>query len=98
MSTTEDRNDPDLDVIRDDGQQEKYLVLSEDERNKGFVRPYRDEYKHAKCNGITRMGRALSETYASDPKFYGGTFCAVCRQHYPVSEFIWTADGEVVGS
>lgn len=27
-------------------QQEVYLVLSEEERQKGFVRPYRDSYRH----------------------------------------------------
>lgn len=32
--------------IRPDGQQEKYLVLSEAERSKGFVRPVRRAYRH----------------------------------------------------
>jgi hypothetical protein len=43
-------------------------------------------------------GRALSETYARDPKFYGATYCCACRMHKPVAEFTWTADGAVVGS
>jgi hypothetical protein len=50
------------------------------------------------CRSITSMGRALSETYARDPKFYGATFCAGCNRHLPVDEFVWTADGERVGS
>jgi hypothetical protein len=79
-------------------QQQVYLVLSEDERKKGFVRPYRDSYVHKTCGGLTLMGRALSETYARDPKFYGATYCVHCQMHKPVAEFTWSADGEVVGS
>jgi hypothetical protein len=80
------------------GQHPSYIVLCDDERSKGFVRPYRDTYKHAKCGSVTTMGRKLSETYARDPGFYGATFCCACNAHYPVAEFVWTADGQVVGS
>lgn len=130
-------------------------MLCEEERKKGFVRPYRDSYRHVglkvcgapvwdgvqppvgfhgyvcsqppghtepcgqearavvtaveaarvaethtigRCNTVTTMGRALSETYARDPKFYGSTFCVSCNHHFPVAEFVWVADGEVVGS
>jgi hypothetical protein len=62
------------------------------------VNPYRDAYRHAKCGTVTTMGRALSETYARDPSFYGATFCVNCNAHYPVAEFVWTADGQQVGS
>jgi hypothetical protein len=79
-------------------QHEVYLVLSEEERAKGFVRPYRDAYRHDACGTVTRMGRALSETYARQPGFYGATYCCACRKHLPVGEFVWTADGERVGS
>jgi hypothetical protein len=114
------------------GQHSSYIVLCEEERQKGFVRPYRDRYQHVGslegCNGysrpngvlggsclncgksqpdhvrkggcqtVTTMGRALSETYARDPNFYGATFCVHCNAHFPVAEFIWTADGQPVGS
>lgn len=100
------------------GQHAGYIVLCPDERAKGFVRPYRDSYKHVGpetqlvndageethkvraggCGVVTTMGRALSETYARDPSFYGATFCCGCNRHLPVSEFVWTADGAVVGS
>lgn len=80
------------------GQHQVYLVLSEEERAKGFVRPYRDKYIHTKCGVETRMGQALSETYARDPKFYGATFCCGCNAHFPVGEFKWSADNEIVGS
>lgn len=80
------------------GQHPSYIVLCDEERAKGFVRPYRDRYKHTTCGGVTTMGRALSETYARDPAFYGATFCCTCNAHYPVAEFVWTADGQAVGS
>jgi hypothetical protein len=80
------------------GQHAGYIVLCDAERAKGFVRPYRDAYKHTTCGGVTTMGRALSETYARDPGFYGATFCCKCNRHLPVAEFVWTADGQVVGS
>ena len=94
-------NDPRLGHGVDDKpvpQQEAYLVLSEDERKKGFVRPFRNKYRHLKCLTVTTMADALSETYARDPKFYGATYCAFCHMHRPVSEFVWDADGQVVGS
>ena len=50
------------------------------------------------CRKTTTMGRALSETYARQPSFYGATFCVTCNRHLPVGEFIWTADGQRVGS
>jgi hypothetical protein len=80
------------------GQHDGYIVLCPDERAKGFVRPYRDAYRHAACGVVTTMGRALSETYARNPKFYGATFCCGCNRHLPVAEFVWTADGAEVGS
>lgn len=84
--------------LREDGQQVGYLVLCPEERAKGFVRPVRQSYQHAKCGTVTKMGLSLAETYARDPKFYTGTFCATCRAHFPVAEFRWEPDGSVVGS
>jgi hypothetical protein len=133
------------------GQHKAYIVLCDEERAKGFVRPYRDAYKHVGpagptyqlrdltdeerkryphleyvkyepypeselpcvgrwwsqagldavgkgCGTVTTMGRALSETYARQPTFYGATFCGHCNAHFPVAEFVWTTDGERVGS
>lgn len=83
---------------RGDGQQKGYVVLTEAERAKGFVRPVRNLYRHSVCNTETRMGSALAETYARDPKFYSGTFCVACGKHGPLSEFTWVPDGSQVGS
>lgn len=143
----------------DTGQHAGYVVLCPTERAKGFVRPYRDQYKHVGprgpkyplreltdrqqelfggngyvkfepypagsaewypnggedgpgrfwtqaqldavgkgCGTVTTMGCSLSETYARDPSFYGATFCCRCNRHLPVDEFVWTADGQRVGS
>ncbi len=154
MSTTIDRNDPRLGHGSDDGpvaQNEAYLILSEEERAKGFVRPLRYSYIHVGppgpeyeladltaeqqarypdegyvkferypenessargrywtqaqldnvgngCGGETKMGGALAETYAREPRFYGSTYCVHCRMHRPVDEFIWSADGTRVGT
>ena len=84
--------------LKDNGQQVDYLVLCPEERAKGFVRPVRDSYIHTKCGAVTTMSRSLAETYARDPKFYGGTFCVGCGKHFPVAEFVWDGTDEVVGS
>lgn len=83
------------------GMQKGYVVLSAEERAKGFVRPVRHSYVHDKCGSVTTMGTALAETYARDPKFYSGTFCTTCRAHFPVGEngeFIWSGTKEKVGT
>ena len=97
MSLTTDRNDPDLHKVTANGQNEKYLILSEEERAKGFTRPLRRSYIHKTCGTETTMGLALCETYARNPKFYGATFCVGCRTHLPISEFNWTEDGAELG-
>lgn len=98
---TDDRNDPRLSYGVDATpreQAEVYLVMSEEERAKGFVRPVRRRYVHTKCGVATNMGQALAETYAANPKFYGATYCVGCSMHLPVDEFVWDPDGSVVGS
>jgi hypothetical protein len=101
MSLTTDRTDPRLIHGVDETpcpMAEVYLVLSEEERAKGFIRPLRRSYTHAGCGTSTIMGKALCETYARNPKFYGATYCVGCRMHRPVGEFAWDEDGLTVGS
>ena len=103
MSTTPNRNDPRLTRGVDDEpveMAEVYLVLSEAERAKGFVRPVRTSYRHETCGSVTTMGTRIAETYAREPTFYGATFCVACSMHRPVGpdgEFVWL-DGTKVGS
>lgn len=83
-------------------QADAYLILSDDERAKGFIRPVRRSYRHATCGAVTTMSVPLAETYARDPGFYGATYCVTCQRHAPVSEFRWDMRGDdsdpVVGS
>lgn len=91
-------------IIRDGpraGQQKGYVVLSDAERAKGFVRPVRRSYVHEKCGVVTTMGQSLAETYAANPYFYSGTFCCGCGTHFPVGEdgeFVWDGTSEKVGT
>jgi len=139
------------------GMQKGYVVLSDEERAKGFVRPLRQTYRHVGkrvcgqrreieavemlpgkiahvcckplehdgpctvfqqvsaselarierygcldgCGGTTTMHQALAETYARKPDFYSGTYCAHCRDHFPVGaegEFVWYGTEEKVGT
>jgi len=68
MGLTTDREDPGLKNIRADGQQEVYLVLSDEERAKGFVRPVRKKYRHvglpAPKNPLRELTPAEREQYA----------------------------------
>lgn len=96
-----DPDDPRLTRGVDDkptGQAEAYLVLSDAEKAKGFVRPVRQSYVHSVCGGVTRMSMGIAETYARDPKFYGATYCVHCERHLPVLQFVWDGTTQVVGS
>ena len=75
------------------GQQRGYVVLSPEERAKGFVKPLRRSYVHKKCGSSTKMALSIAETYARDPRFYNGTFCVGCGTHFPLWQFVWE-DGE----
>lgn len=99
MGIVSDRSKGDF-SIGPDGQQKDYLVLSDEELAKGFVRPVRRTYIHQRCGSVTTMGTRLAETYARDPAFYGSTFCVHCGDHYLVGmngEFVWE-NGDKVGT
>jgi hypothetical protein len=95
MTETTDPNDPLLGHGADTTpvpQNAAYLVLSAEERAKGFVRPLRTAYWHTTCGTITTMSRGIAETYATRPDFYGSTYCVRCAKHRPVGpdgEFYW---------
>ena len=101
MPLTTDPDDPRLGQGGDaepGPQNEAYLVLSDEERAKGFVRPVRISYRHQPCGTVTTMARAIAETWAKDITFYGATYCVHCQKHLPVSEFIWLDDGSRLGT
>ena len=133
--------------IKENGQQKGYIVLSDEERAKGFVRPLRESYIHvgvqprhptrpltdkekkvhasanyelyeeypesespvvgkfwtkkqlnSGCGAVTTMNITIAETYARDPKFYGGTFCAGCQRHFDLAQFHWDGTKIIVGT
>lgn len=52
------------------------------------------------CGMVTTMPRAIAETYARNPHFYGSTFCCGCGTYIRVGqngEFVWL-DGSRVGT
>ena len=80
------------------GMHKDYWVLSKEERAKGFIRPMRRTYIHDICGKKTTMHVTIAETFARNPKFYGGSgFCATCKIHVPTIELTWE-DGTKVGS
>lgn len=92
MALTDDPNSPCLHDHDEDGMQSCYLILSEADRAKGFVRRVRVSYVHTVCGTVTSMATPIAETYARDPHFYGATWCAGCKAHYPVGakgNFFW---------
>lgn len=102
---TTDRSDPRLGHGVDEqpiAQHDVYLVLSDEERAKGFVRPVRREYLHLPCMTTTTMSQAIAETYARNPHFYGATYCVHCGMHRAVGadgEFVWVSErGEVIAA
>ncbi len=101
MSLTTDPEDPKLGRGIDDApvpQNKAYLVLSDDEIAKGFVRPVRTTYIHDSCGTVTKMSLKIAETYARDPTFYSATYCCGCQMHLDVSQFTWDGTNEKVGS
>lgn len=103
MGITSDRDDPELSIIDpENGMQMSYLVLGEEERTpQKYVQPVRTSYTHLACGGITTMNLAIAQTYARDPAYYSGTYCARCMGHYPVGpngEFVWLGTDIKVGS
>jgi hypothetical protein len=101
--TTDGRPESEADISIDPatGQQRDYIVLSDEERAKGFVRPVRRAYVHLKCGAATITNQSIAETYAREPDFYSRTFCVRCREHFPVGEngeFVWEGTDIKVGT
>lgn len=53
------------------------------------------------CGVVTSMPKAIAETYAANPGYYGSTFCCGCGTYLPVGErgeFVWDGTNERVGT
>jgi len=92
MTDYRDKTKPfDYGKTKANGQHENYPAM-EKKPDEEFKRPVRRSYKHLTCGTITTMSQKLAETYALDPSYYGATFCAGCKDHFPVGEkgeFVW---------
>ena len=110
MSLTTDPNDPQLKEGQknETGQHEIYLVLSEEERAKGFIRPYRDAYVH-KGTKIERddegrlLGRLIKiddeeypkNDYYTKEKGYGG-YIKYPEGYHKYAKYITTEEVEAI--
>ncbi len=82
------------------GLQRGYVVLGNRDPA-AFAEPVRTSYVHTVCGVTTTMSQPLAETYAAQPEFYTGTYCAGCRAHFPVGkqgEFVWKGTSQRVGT
>lgn len=95
MSLTTDPNDADIRRGPDPGpvpQNKKYLVLSDEEKSKGFVRPVRTSYVHV---GAPVCGKLDSQVHENPEMCY---VCAMNpdtehdRHHFAISHPIKKAD------
>jgi hypothetical protein len=91
LSLTTDKNDPRLGHgVNDEPvpQNEAYLVLSEEERSKGFVRPLRTTYQHVGAQGPQYPLRSLTVDEKIRYQDYG---------YYAFEQYPEDPDSSVVG-
>jgi len=81
MSLTTDREDPELHEVKPNGENKKYLVLSDAERSLGWVRPFRDTYVHV---GKPVLGEIVELEGEEKERMKGTEFVAFIK--YPESE------------
>ena len=80
MGTVDDRSKLDTTIDPQSGQQKNYLVLSEEERAKGFVRPVRTTYVHVG----RRQPENLRDLTDAEKELWGGQGYAKFEE-YPAS-------------
>lgn len=85
-------------AVKFPGETKTYLIPKR-EAALGFTRPERRSYIHTKCGTVTEINTAITETFARNPKFFGDTHCDICKERFPVGDFIWNdGSGEAVGA
>jgi len=83
---------PDHKELKPNGQQKGYVVLSEDERAKGFVRPVRCSYVHV---GLAMPDPCLVDLTDEQKERYGDTFVKFEKDQDPDSSRVgkfWTQE------
>jgi len=71
------------------GQQKGYVVLTAEERAKGFVKPVRGIVYPQGLRLPDEYGTALAETYARNPWFLQRHVCCACGAHFDLNQFHW---------
>ena len=92
MSLTTDPNDPRLKEVESSGQQVAYLVLSEEERAKGFVRPLRRSYKHVGIKPDLPLRNLTDEEHERYDQYGYVAFEAYPESEFPKTGRFWTAE------
>jgi hypothetical protein len=93
MSLTTDKNNPDLGYGVDNTpveQNKTYLILSEEDRSKGFLKPYRDSYKHVGNKPKNKLRPLTEEEKERYEKFEYVMFEEYPESKLPVTGRFWT--------
>jgi len=92
MTLTIDKNDPALHEVKENGQNEAYLVLSGEEKLKGFVRPLRTEYKHTGIRPVHPTRELTTEEHERYDKFGYVLFEVYPGENNSVTGRFWTKE------
>lgn len=88
MSIVTDREDTRLGQVKDNGQNEAYLALSQEEIDKGYLRPVRDSYIHI-GRYYTHNPEILNQPYKYGSKTYVATIpCLIENERVIGSSYI----------
>lgn len=90
MGLTTDPTEARNSKILPSGQQEKYVVLSDEERAKGFVRPVRRSYKHVGIAGPRYPIRDLTDEEKQGPDVGYVKFETYPQDELPLTGRFWT--------
>lgn len=87
---TTDKNDPELHEVGENGQNKKYLVLTDRDKKMGYVRPYRDTYSHVGIRPEFPLRELTKEEHERYDKFSYTAF-EQYPNDYPCLGRFWTA-------
>ncbi len=93
MSTTDNPNDPALGHGSDSTpvpQNDKYLVLSDAERAKGFTRPYRDAYRHVGTKPNNPLRALTADEHTRYDQYGYIAFEKYPDEQLPITGRYWT--------
>lgn len=92
MTLTTNPNDPGLKEVEPSGMNKTYLVLSEEERAKGFVRPVRRSYVHKGIQPKHPTRELTADEHTRYDQYGYLVFEAYPQSDSAVTGRFWTAD------